>query len=108
MPDALAELEQAAADISLTRSGRDILERAAAAAKARGANVSPTDVLQATLSSRGTPAYEAIKALGIDPSSIASQLPVAEITNAPTIPLRQLLVNANREAQVLGHYQVDS
>jgi Zn-dependent protease len=108
MPDALAELEQAAADISLTRSGRDILERAAAAAKARGANVSPTDVLQATLSSKGTPAYEAIKALGIDPASIAAQLPSVDASSAQPIPLRQLLVNANREAQVLGHYQVDS
>ena len=108
MPDAVAELEQASADIPMTRSARDILDRAVAAAKARGANATPTDVLQATLSSRGTPAYEAIKALGIDPSSIASQLPAAETTNVPTIPLRQLLVNANREAQVLGHYQVDS
>src|SRR6202165_3759221 len=108
IPTAKAHLEQAAADIPLTRSARDILERAANTAKARGANASPTDVLQATLSSRGTPAYEAIKALGIDPSSIASQLRAAETTNAPTIPLRQLLVNANREAQVLGHYQVDS
>jgi Zn-dependent protease len=108
MPDALAELEQAAADISLTRSARDILERAANAAKARGANVSPTDVLQATLSSKGTPAYEAIKALGIDPASIAAQLPSPASTTTQPIPLRQLLVNANREAQVLGHYQVDS
>jgi Zn-dependent protease len=108
MPDAIAELEQAAADISLTRSARDILERAAAAAKARGANVSPTDILQATLASKGTPAYEAIKALGIDPASIAVQLPAAGASGAQPIPLRQLLVNANREAQVLGHYQVDS
>lgn len=108
MPDAVAELEQASADIPLTRSARDILDRAVAAAKARGANATPTDVLQATLSSRGTPAYDAIKALNIDPSSIASQLRAAETTSAPTIPLRQLLVNANREAQVLGHYQVDS
>src|ERR1700682_4336856 len=108
MPDALAELDQAAADIPLTRSARDILERAANTAKARGANASPTDVLQATLSSRGTPAYEAIKALGIDPASVAAQLPAAGTSSAQPIPLRQLLVNANREAQVLGHYQVDS
>jgi Zn-dependent protease len=108
MPDALTELEQAAADIPLTRSARDILERAATTAKARGANASPTDILQATLSSRGTPAYEAIKALGIDPASVAAQLPAAGTSSAQPIPLRQLLVNANREAQVLGHYQVDS
>jgi Zn-dependent protease len=108
MPDALAELEQASADILLTRSARDILERAANAARARGGNTSPTDILQATLSSRGTPAYEAIKALGIDPASLAAQLPAAGTSNVQPIPLRQLLVNANREAQVLGHYQVDS
>jgi Zn-dependent protease len=108
MPDAIVELEQASADIPLTRSARDILDRAAGAAKARGANASPTDVLQATLSSRGTPAYEAIKALGIDPASIAAQLPPPAAPSVQQIPLRQLLVNANREAQVLGHYQVDS
>src|SRR6202171_1736748 len=108
MPDALAELEQASADIQLTRSARDILERAAGSAKARGANASPTDVLLATLSSRGTAAYEAIKALGIDPAAIAAQLPPPGTSSTPPIPLRQLLVNANREAQVLGHYQVDS
>src|ERR1700682_5937455 len=108
MPDALAELEQASADIQLTRSARDILERAAGSAKARGATASPTDVLLATLSSRGTAAYEAIKALGIDPAAIAAQLPPPGTSSTPPIPLRQLLVNANREAQVLGHYQVDS
>ena len=108
MPDALVELEQASADIPLTRSARDILERAASAAKARGANASPTDVLRATLSNRGTPAYEAIKALGVDPASVEAQLPPADAAGVQPIPLRQLLVNANREAQVLGHYQVDS
>jgi Zn-dependent protease len=108
MPDAQAELEQAAADISLTRSARDILERAAGAARGRGVNVSPTDVLQALLSSKSTPAYEAIKALGIDPAPIAAQLTPTDVSSPQTIPLRQLLVNANREAQVLGHYQVDS
>jgi Zn-dependent protease len=108
MPDPQAELEQAAADLSLTRSAREVLERAVNAAKARGANVTPSDVLQATLSSKGTPAYEAIKALGIDSASIAAQLPAAGMSTVESIPLRQLLVNANREAQVLGHYQVDS
>jgi Zn-dependent protease len=106
VPDATAELEQASADIPLTRSAREILDRAAAAAKARGAGASPNDVLQAILSSRGSLAYEAISALGIDPSTIVAQLPTAD--GAQPIPIRQLLVNANREAQVLGHYQVDS
>ena len=106
MPDATVELDLASADIPLTRSARDILDRAASAAKSRGAGASPNDVLQAILSSRGSLAYEAIGALGIDPSSIAAQLPAAD--GAQPIPIRQLLVNANREAQVLGHYQVDS
>ncbi|MHB8588697.1 MAG: site-2 protease family protein [Candidatus Dormibacteraceae bacterium] len=108
MPDATVELERAAADIPLTRSAREILERAAASAKVRGASASPTDVLQAILSSRGSLADEAIRALGIDPSSITSQLLPPDGTRAQPIPIRQLLVNANREAQVLGHYQVDS
>ena len=108
MPDASTELEQAAADIRLTRSAREILERAAVAAKARGANLTARDILQATLSTRGTLADQAIRALGADPSAIAAQLPPLDGSVAETIPLRQLLVNANREAQVLGHYQVDS
>jgi Zn-dependent protease len=106
VPDATVELDRAAADIPLTRSAREILDRAASAAKARDASASPNDVLVAILSSRGSLAYEAISALGIDPSTIIAQLPTA--ADAPPIPIRQLLVNANREAQVLGHYQVDS
>ncbi len=106
MPDATAELDRAAADIPLTRSAREILDRAASAAKGRGASASPNDVLQAILSSRGSLAYEAISALGVDPSTIVAQLPAGD--GAQPIPIRQLLVNANREAQVLGHYQVDS
>jgi Zn-dependent protease len=106
VPDATAELDLAAADIPLTRSAREILDRAATAAKARDASASPNDVLQAILSARGSLAYEAISALGIDPSTIIAQLPNAD--GAQPIPIRQLLVNANREAQVLGHYQVDS
>jgi Zn-dependent protease len=108
MPDATAELERAAADIPLTRAARDILERASAMAATRGASPSPSDVLQATLSSQGTLAYEAIRALGIDPSTITAQLPAPDGSGPPAILLRQLLVNANREAQVLGHYHVDS
>ena len=47
-----------------------------------------------------------MRALGFDPKSIA---PLIEANGAgETLPLRQLLVNANREAGVLGHYQVDS
>src|SRR6202165_3175090 len=57
---------------------------------------------------RGTLADEAVRALGVDPSSIVAQPPASDGSAGHAIPLRQLLVNANREAQVLGHYQVDS
>ena len=107
MPDTTTELERASADIPLTRSGRDILDRASALAKSRGTTPTARHILQATLTTRGTLAEQAIRALGADPAAIAAQLPT-DVTEAPTIPLRQLLVNANREAQVLGHYQVDS
>jgi Zn-dependent protease len=107
VPDTTTDLERAAADIPLTRSAREILDRAASTAKSRGASPTARDILQATLSTRGTLAEQAIRMLGADPAAIASQLPPPDAV-APTIPLRQLLVNANREAQVLGHYQVDS
>jgi Zn-dependent protease len=108
MPDALAEMERDSADIPLTRAARDILERAAAMAKTRGDSAAPNDVLLVLLSIRGTLADEAIRALGIDPSTIIPQVPPSDGSGAKAIPLRQLLVNANREAQVLGHYHVDS
>jgi Zn-dependent protease len=107
VPDAAIELDRASADIPLTRSAREILERAAATANSRGGSASPNDVLLAILSSRGNLADEAIRALGVDPSTIVAQLPAADGAAQP-ISIRQLLVNANREAQVLGHYQVDS
>jgi len=108
MPDALAEMERDSADIPLTRAARDILERAAAMAKTRGESATPNDVLLVLLSIRGTLADEAIRAVGIDPATIIPQVPPSDGSGAKSIPLRQLLVNANREAQVLGHYHVDS
>ncbi len=106
MTDATADLDKAAADIPLTRSARDVLERAAAIASARGAQqADPVDVLRATLESRGNLAAQAIRALGGDPDQIEALL--APPDAAPGLPIRQLLVNANREAGVLGHYQVD-
>jgi len=107
MPDSTSELERAVADIPLTRSAREILDRAVASAKARGTSPTARDILEATLSTRGTLAEQAMRALGADPAAIASQLTPAD-SDVATVPLRQLLVNANREAQVLGHYHVDS
>jgi len=108
MPDAAVELQRAAADIPLTRDAREILELATEAASQRGASqAAPADVLQAMFKRRGSLAVEAITAMGLDPKSIVAVV-AEDGAAAPSLPLRQLLVNANREAQVLGHYQVDS
>src|SRR5712691_6267382 len=107
MPDATAELISAAADIPLTRDAREILERATQIASRRGSlQVSPVDVLSATLQLPSTLAEREIEALGFDGRAIAVNLGADGAPSSPT--LRQLLVNANREAGVLGHYQVDS
>ena len=107
MPDAAAELASATADIQLTRSARDVLDRAVAIASARGASsADPVDVLRAMLESRGTLAAQSIRELGGDPSAMAASLVPPE--GSPGLPIRQLLVNANREAGVLGHYQLDA
>ena len=107
MADATTDLARATADISLTHSGREVLDRAAAMATARGATqTDPVDVLKAILESRGTLAAQSIRELGGDPQNISAQLTAPD--GAAGLPIRQLLVNANREAGVLGHYQVDS
>jgi Zn-dependent protease len=108
VPDAATELERASADIALTRDAREILDRAAQIASARGAlSVAPADVLNATLQMPHSLADREIQEMGFDPKAIGAQLP-PDGNSAPSLPLRQLLVNANREAQVLGHFQVDS
>ena len=107
MADAATDLAKATADIQLTHSAREVLDRAAAIATARGvAQTDPVDVLKAILESRGTLAAQSIRELGGDPANINAQLVQADGSHG--IPIRQLLVNANREAGVLGHYQVDS
>jgi Zn-dependent protease len=107
MSEIATELQRASADIALTRDAREILEHAGAGAAANGeVQTTPAAVLRATLQQRGSLAQQAISSLGIDGNAIAAQLPPDGA--ATPIPLRQLLVNANREAQVLGHYQVDS
>ncbi len=107
MSDATAELERAAADIPLNRDARDVLEKATALASQRGApQAGPVDVLEAILADRGSSAYGAIKTLSGDPQAVNAE--ATREDGGASLPLRQLLVNANREAQVLGHYQVDS
>jgi len=108
LPDAAAELEHASVDIALTRDAREILGRAAKVATARGSlHVAPADVFNATLQVPGNLATTELQTLGFDPKTIAPLLE-ANGEGGATLPLRQLLVNANREAEVLGHYQVDS
>jgi len=105
--DATAELERASADIPINRDAREVLEHATQLASRRGAaQAGPTDVLEAIVADRGSSAHQAMRTLGIEPQSIKEQ--AASPDGASSLPLRQILVNANREAQVLGHYQVDS
>jgi Zn-dependent protease len=107
MADATTDLAKATADIQLTHAGREVLDRAAAIATARGATqTDPVDVLKAILETKGTLAAQSIRELGGDPAKIAAELMLPDGTTG--LPIRQLLVNANREAGVLGHYQVDS
>jgi Zn-dependent protease len=107
MTDATSDLAKATTDIQLTHSAREVLDRAVAIATARGAaQTDPVDVLKAILESRGTLAAQSIRELGGDPAAISAQLVPPD--GAAGLPIRQLLVNANREAGVLGHYQVDS
>ncbi len=102
--DAGTELERAVSDIALTTEARAILEHASRIAAERGADAtSPADVLEATLQDPKSAASREIVALGVSPTSIH----VSADSNG-AVTLRQLVINANREAQVLGHYRVDS
>jgi Zn-dependent protease len=103
--EATAELDRAAADIPLNRDARDVLDRASDLATARGApQAGPVDVLNAIEADHGSSAFRALQTLVKD----AGAIEIDATTAAPSLSLRQFLVNANREAQVLGHYQVDS
>jgi Zn-dependent protease len=92
---------------SLTRDAREIVDRATDIAKARGSQEpSAVDVLKATLQSPRSLADSEIQALGVDPQALAARLPANGSEPEPS--LRQVIANANREAAVLGHHQVDS
>jgi Zn-dependent protease len=109
MPDAKPEQQSPASDVKLTRSAEDVIDRAFLIAGARGAQRMDTDavdVLEAVLQTRGTLADKAMRALGADPSKMSKSLPPRDGSSG--LSLKQLLHNSFREAQVLGHYQVDS
>jgi len=98
-------MSQPAPDLA-TRDAREILERADEIARSRSATeVTPVDVLRATLQLPGSLANSEIRALGADPDSLLASL-APDGASQPA--LKQLLINANREAQVLGHYRIDS
>src|SRR5689334_12310098 len=89
-----------------TRDTREILARATEIARARSAaEATPVDVLRATLQVPGSLAGNELRALGADPNAVLAAIGPDGATQPP---LKQLLINANREAQVLGHYRVDS
>ncbi len=101
------DIDTATADIPVTRDAREVLERAADASRAhRLDSVDPVDVLRAMLEKPEGYVADALRALGVDSAAVVSTLPASG--PAPRLPLRQLLVNANREAQVLGHFRVDA
>jgi len=107
MPDTTAAVDRAAADIPLTRAARDVLERAVEAAASRSTTeATPLDVLRSLLGMPDSLALATMRSLGVDPTAVAVKLG-ADGEVSP-LPLRQLVVNANREALVLGHHQVDS
>src|SRR5207237_10250420 len=99
MPDAAAELERASADIPLTRDAREILDRAAKVASARGSlNIAPADVFNATLQLPGNLADTELQALGFDPKSIAPPIE-ANGAGPPAPPPRPPPRNRSRQAQ---------
>lgn len=109
MPDAKPQQQSPTFDVKLTRSAEDVLERAFLIATTRGAqrmDADALDVLEAVLQTRGTLADRALRALGADPGKLSKSPPPRD--GSSPLPLKQLLANSFREAQVLGHYQVDS
>lgn len=106
--DVATELERASADIALTGEARAILERATRSARARGAShITPSDVLRAIFAEPNSLAAREIRALGVDQAAVNTPA-VANGAAGDGLPLRQVIVNAHREAEVLGHYRVDS
>jgi Zn-dependent protease len=108
MPDATSQSSWLA-DVSLTHDARTVMQRAGSIAVARGLAPEQSDsldVLQALLQTRGTLAERSLRTIGVDPAAALKLVPARD--GAPTVASRQVLLNAFREAQGLGHQQVDS
>jgi Zn-dependent protease len=101
-------------EIPLTRSAREVLDHAQViAGRAGAARVEPEHLLLAVLSLKNGLAMRALKAMGKQPdTSWAPELGRA-LADAPGRPLigsaaRYVVYNGLKEAQLLGHYRVDS
>lgn len=108
MPDITSQVSWLA-DVTLTHDARSILQRAASLATTRGVpadQCDAIDVLNALLQTGGTLAERSLRALNVDPSDLASKVPPHDGTAA--LQVKQVLLYASREAQGLGHHQVDS
>jgi Zn-dependent protease len=80
-------------NLPLTRDARAIVDRAGELAKRRSApEATSSDVLQATRE--------------LQPQLVSTAKSEADLNGAPALPLARLLVNAGREAQAMGHFQV--
>src|SRR5690242_3187314 len=97
-------------EVALTHDARTVMQRAGSIAAARGAppeGSDAVDLLEALLQTRGTLAERTLRGLGVDPAAALKLLPARDGSPA-ALPSRQVLLNASREAQGLGHQQVDS
>lgn len=107
MAGIVSDLQSAIADIPMTRDAREVLDRAANRSAQRGASETTTaDVLASILKAPGSLAGSELDALGVDREAL--RVAAANAVDAGSVSLRQLLINAVREAEVLGHHQVDS
>jgi Zn-dependent protease len=81
------------ANLPLTRDARAIVDRAGEIAKRRSApEPTSSDLLQATRE--------------LQPQLVSTAKAGSDLNGAPPLPLARLLVNAGREAQAMGHFQV--
>jgi Zn-dependent protease len=107
-------LKQLTQDIPLTPSAREVVELAQRLATRNGASrTEPIHLLGAILLLPRNPAQRALAALNTNLESLRDLTGQADPTSpAAPAPIgtaaRYLLINAHREAQQMGHYQVDA
>jgi len=105
-------LKQIAHDIPLTGPAREVVELGQRLATMRGASrTDPVHLLEAMVLLPKNAGYRALTALNVNTGALRQvpeldpALPAAPAPIGPTT--RYLLNNAHREAEQLGHYQVD-